>query len=338
MTTETAVLVLAAGKGTRMKSDLIKVLHPLMGQPMLAHVLNSARYLNPAKIVVVVGHQADRVKEAFSDSGIDFCLQTEQLGTGHAVASASESFKEFKGTVLILSGDVPLLSPQTMSDFLEAHRRLEVILSVLTVALPDPGMYGRAIRDEDGYLQRIVEARDARPEELAVGEINSGIYAVDSEFLFDTVGKLGTDNDQGEFYLTDIVGLARSKGDLAAAVMCPDPYEVLGINDRAEMAHAVQHLRDRTNQAWMTAGVTMIDPPSVYIETMVKLSRDVTLWPGVCIQGRTVIGPGAEIGPGCQLINAEVGAWAKVLAGSYIENSSVPEGETVAPSTVIRPE
>ena len=337
MTDSPAVLILAAGKGTRMKSNLIKVLHPLMGQPILAHVLNSARYLEPDRIVVVVGHQAEAVEEVFAGQGLVFARQEQQLGTGHAVASARGAMEGFEGTVLILSGDVPLLSPQTMADFLAAHRESGAPLSVLTVELENPAHYGRVIRDEDGWLLRIVEARDASPEELAVPEINTGIYAVEAGLLFEAVSNLTPDNDQQEYYLTDVAAAARDKGLLVAAIICPDPEEVMGVNDRVELAWAVSYLRARTNDAWMKAGVTMVDPASTYIETAVKLSPDVTIWPGACLLGRTTVGPGAVIGPGCLLTDAAVGEGAVIGKSSVVEGVEVPAGTEVAPLTVIRP-
>ncbi|MEW6265296.1 MAG: NTP transferase domain-containing protein [Thermodesulfobacteriota bacterium] len=337
MSDRLAVLILAAGKGTRMKSDLVKVLHPLMGQPMLAHVLNSAWYLNPDRLVVVVGHQAEKVEAAFSSDNLVFVRQDRQLGTGHAVAAAREALAGFQGTVLILSGDVPLLSPQTMVDFLSAHFQSRVPLSVLTVELENPAAYGRIIRDEEGRLWRIVEARDASPEELAVREINTGIYAAEAGFLFEAVAGLVPENDQKEYYLTDVVAAANDKGLPVAAIICPDPEEVRGINDRLDLARAVACLRARTNQAWMLAGVTMIDPGSVYIETTVKLAPDVTLWPGVTLLGRTRIGPGTTIGPDCWLSDASVGARVVIKKGSVAEGVELPDGAVLGPLAVLGP-
>lgn len=326
-----AVLVLAAGKGTRMKSKTIKVLHPLMGRPMLAHVLNSAKYLNPEKTVVVVGHQAEAVQEAMEGMDVSFALQKEQLGTGHAVESAKDEFTDFKGTVLILSGDVPLLSPQTMMDFLEAHRQSNVLLSVLTVALQYPANYGRIVRDEKGYLLKIVEARDATMEEYEINEINSGIYAVDSSFLFSAVRELDTDNDQKEYYLTDIVEKLRSSGKPAAAILCPDPEEVMGINDRAELAEAIDILRVKTNHAWMQAGVTLIDPNNTYIETTVKIDNDVTIWPGTNILGKTQIGNGAVIEANCWLTNSIIGQDVVVKCGTVLDSVIIADGAVIGP-------
>jgi len=240
-----SVLVLAAGKGTRMKSNLTKVLHPMLGKPMLAHVLAAVRALKPERLVVVTGHQADQVEEAVKAKDIIFVRQTEQLGTGHAVAVTREILKDFSGTILILYGDLPLLLPQTIMNFLRKHQKIKVPLSVLTVVLEDPGAYGRVIRDSEGFLVRIVEARDATREELDVQEINTGIYAVSGSVLFDLIGKLNQDNDQREYYLTDIISLARRQGLLAAAIKTSDAEEVLGINDQAELARSIEILKAR---------------------------------------------------------------------------------------------
>jgi bifunctional UDP-N-acetylglucosamine pyrophosphorylase/glucosamine-1-phosphate N-acetyltransferase len=194
------------------------------------------------------------------------------------------------------------------------------------------------IRDESGYLLQIVEARDATPEELQVNEINSGIYAVDAELLFRYVKMLKPENDQKEYYLTDIVSEARQEGHLVAAILCPDPDEVMGINDRAELADAVELLRARTNQAWMRAGVTMIDPLTAYVETSVKLSPDVTIWPGACLLGRTTVGSGSVIGPNAFIKNAVVGTGVRVEAGSVIQDIEVADGTVIGPLTVVGPE
>ena len=244
-----SILVLAAGKGTRMKSDLAKVLHPVLGQPMLAHVLNAARALKPARLVVVTGHQADQVEAAVKADDIIFVRQTQQLGTGHAVAVTREVLQDFSGTILILYGDLPLLLPQTMRKFLTKHKTIGTKLSVLTVILEDPGAYGRIIRDNEGFLARIVEARDATQNQLAIKEINTGIYAVSGSVLFDLVGKLNQDNDQREFYLTDIVGLARRQGLLAAAIRTTHSEEVLGINDQEELKRSVELMKIRMGDA-----------------------------------------------------------------------------------------
>jgi bifunctional UDP-N-acetylglucosamine pyrophosphorylase/glucosamine-1-phosphate N-acetyltransferase len=333
-----AVLILAAGRGTRMKSALPKVLHPLMGRPILEHVLNAALYLNPARLVVVTGFGAEAVEDrsrAFLASSAErpgrglsaepICArQTEQLGTGHAVAMAKDALADFSGPLLIMAGDVPLISPNTLDGFLKAHQALGSDLSVLTVRLDDPAAYGRVIRDEAGWLARIVEYRDADEEERRVEEINSGLYLADAANLYQSIERLSPDNDQREYYLTDVVADFRGRGLLAAAVEIPSSlsYEVCGINDRAELAAAQGLLKARVNEAWLRAGVTMLDPFSTLIETTVRLGADVTLWPGVILTGRTTVGAGAEIGPFCRLDDCRVEAGARVPGGTILKNQA----------------
>ena len=321
-----AVLVLAAGRGTRMKSETPKVLHQLMGRPLLEYVLNAALYLAPARMVLVTGFGAEAVEaraveflaaprpDGFSAPAPVFVRQEEQLGTGHAVALARPVLTDFQGPVLIMAGDAPLISPNTLEGFLKAHQALSAHLSVLTVSLVDPGTYGRIIRDEAGWLARIVEYRDADEAELMIQEINSGIYLAEAGPLFEASGGLTADNDQGEYYLTDVAADFRRRGLSAAAVEIPSAnwFEVMGINDRRELAEAQAILRDRINEAWLRAGVTLLDPPSTLIETSVRLGRDVRLWPGVILTGRTIVGEGAEIGPYSHLDNCRVAAGARV--------------------------
>lgn len=331
--TAPAILILAAGRGTRMKSDIPKVLHRLMGRPLIEHVLNAALYLAPAKVVLVTGYGADEVEADVSAFMADlrqkrgpeaipepvFVRQEEQLGTGHAVNMAREVLSDFPGPVVIMSGDVPLISPDTLDGFLKAHQALGADMSVLTVSMRDPGAYGRVIRDEAGWLERIVEARDANEWERAVSEINSGLYVVNAGELFDSIARLSPANDQKEYYLTDVVADFRARGLTAAAVEIPESsaFEVGGINDRYELAEAQALLKDRINQAWMRAGVTMLDPLSTYLESSVRLARDVTLWPGAILTGRTTVGQGAEIGPYSHLHNVQVEAGAKIPGGTF---------------------
>jgi len=335
MADELLVLILAAGKGTRMKSDLVKVLHPILGQPMLAHVLTAVRTLGPTRIAVVIGDQAERVEGAFAgQDDLIFVRQEQQLGTGHAVASAREVLIKFHGAVLILYGDVPLLSKQTLYDFMAAHRAKGAAISVLTTKLADPGAYGRVILDNNGHLARIVEARDAGEDELAVNEINTGIYAVQAPLLVSLVDRLDRNNDQGEFYLTDIVGLARRDGLAVEAVASPRSEELFGVNNRLELAMAVSTLKERINRAWMEAGVTIIDPATTYVEPDVVLETDVTIWPGTFLMGRTRIGQGAEVGPDCQIVDSDIGPGASIKKGSILEGVQIPAGSTVPPLSV----
>ncbi|MDR0882006.1 MAG: NTP transferase domain-containing protein [Candidatus Adiutrix sp.] len=325
--TAPAVLILAAGRGTRMKSDRPKVLHKLMGRPLLEHVLNAALYLNPAQVAVITGFGTDEVEQdaaAFMRElpetrrrpQLLFIRQMEQKGTGHAVAMAQEALGHYPGPLLIMCGDAPLISPNTLDGFLAAHRNLAADLSVLTVTLADPAAYGRIIRDQAGWLERIVEFRDADEDERRVAEINSGLYLAEAGPLFQAIERLRPVNNQGEYYLTDVVADFRAQGLRAAAVEIPGElaYEVRGINDRYELAGAQAVVKDRLNEAWMRAGVTMLDPLSTFIEAGVRLAPEVTLWPGVILTGHTVIGPGAEIGPYTRLHNCRVAPAARVPA------------------------
>ncbi|MDR2386387.1 MAG: NTP transferase domain-containing protein [Deltaproteobacteria bacterium] len=310
--TDPAVVVLAAGKGTRMNSPIPKVLHPLMGRPIIAHVLNAARYLKPARLVVVTGYGADQVEEKIDSFGAIFARQENPQGTGQAVQTATKELKDFNGPVVILPGDVPLISPQTLLDFLDAHKALGTRLSVLTCRLEDPSGYGRIIRDKNGWLEKIVEDKDASPQELTINEINSSIYVIDCQTLKDNIFNIKNNNAQKEFYLTDIVAEVRAKGHLSSAVQSPDHLEVQGINDCRELAFAQTVLRCRVNDSWLFSGVVMDDPATTYIEPSVKLAGGVHLEPGVILTGNTKVGAKAEIGAYCHLNNVELDEMVKL--------------------------
>ncbi|MGL4209865.1 MAG: bifunctional UDP-N-acetylglucosamine diphosphorylase/glucosamine-1-phosphate N-acetyltransferase GlmU [Candidatus Adiutrix sp.] len=339
-TQKPAVLILGAGKGTRMKSETPKVLHHLMGRPLIEYVINAARYLDPDRLVLVTGFGAEDVEKdvaAFmAEPGRHhqplnptFVRQVEQLGTGHAVSTAQEVLADFDGPLIIMAGDVPLISPNTLDGFLKAHLTLEADLSVLTVTLDDPSVYGRIIRNEARWLSRIVEFKDASDDERQIKEINSGLYVVDAQKLFASISRLKPNNAQKEYYLTDVVADFSSQGFLAAAIEipCAFAYEVMGINDRYELAEAQAILKDRTNESWMKGGVSMVDPLSTFIEPTVRLAPDVTLWPGVILTGKTTIEAGAEIGPFCRLKNCHVGAKAKIKAHQDMADLTVAPGQ-----------
>ena len=238
-----SAIILAAGKGKRLKSDIAKVMHPLCGKPMLTYSVDAARALNVEKIVVIIGHQAGLVREAFKDQGLIFVEQPEQLGTGHAVLQARDLFRSYDGTILILCGDVPMLSPSTIKALLESHILEESIVTVLTTILDDPYGYGRVIKEGDkGEILRIVEEKDASPAEKKIREINTGIYCVESNFLFRAVGDIGNENVQKEYYLTDIVGIAWKKGFKTRSVITADSYEVMGINTPDDLKKASKRM------------------------------------------------------------------------------------------------
>jgi UDP-N-acetylglucosamine diphosphorylase/glucosamine-1-phosphate N-acetyltransferase len=238
-------LILAAGQGTRMKSDLAKVLHPLCGKPLVEHVVRSAQQAGMAKIVVVVGHQADQVRSALKGSDVEFVLQAEQKGTGHAVMQALPIIQNFAGELLVLYGDVPLIRPGTINDLLKEHRKERNACTMLTTIIEQPASYGRIIRDKDGSVSRIVEAKDASPEELAVKEINPAIYAFENQKLVEALSQLKPNNKQGEYYLTDVIGIFKGQGLKIAAQIVDDSREVLGINTPEELAECEEYLNRR---------------------------------------------------------------------------------------------
>lgn len=245
-----AVVILAAGKGTRMNSHKAKVLHPICGKPMILFPVAAARELGAEKIVIVVGHQADEVKDTVGRSGILYALQREQLGTGHAVLQAKEALSDFQGTVMILCGDVPLLKPSTLKAFWDSHRQGGTILTILTVVPPDPGGYGRIVKDEQGGLRKIVEERDADKEEKRIEEINTGIYCVEASFLFEALGSIKSDNAQDEYYLTDIVAAAVEKNLPVGAYRLDDHREAMGINTPAQLKEAEGIMSDRRHDLY----------------------------------------------------------------------------------------
>lgn len=332
------VVVLAAGEGKRMKSTLPKVLHPLLGRTLLGHVLSAAAPLGADRTVVVVGHGADQVRAHLSEVAPDATpvLQAEQLGTGHAVRIALDAVPDGAGTVVVINGDVPLLRPETVGALVTAHEEAAAAATVLAAEVPDPTGLGRIVRDADGRLEQIVEERDADPTQRAIREINAGIYAFDAVRLREALGKLSTDNDQGEEYLTDVFGLLRSAGEPVAVHVAVDHVETLGCNDRVELATLRRLLRDRINEAWMRTGVSLLDPATTWIDVTVALDRDAVVDQNTQLRGSTVVGAGALIGPDVTLIDTVVGPAASVIR-SHADGAEVGAGATVGPYAYLRP-
>jgi bifunctional UDP-N-acetylglucosamine pyrophosphorylase/glucosamine-1-phosphate N-acetyltransferase len=332
------IVILAAGKGTRMKSDLVKVLHPLAGLPLLSYPLNLARSLDPQRLVLVVGYQADLLREKFNADDLIFALQEEQLGTGHAVLAAKQALQGFAGNVLILSGDVPLLTEGTVQRFLRTHQDGQTVLSVMTVERDNPRGFGRVFRKADGTLLRITEDRDLKPGEEKIREINTGIYCADAGFLFSALAQVAPQNAQKEYYLTDIVARAGLEGKRAFPFMVGDPEEVMGINTRVELAKAEQCMRKKIAEQHMLEGVTLIDPAATYIDREVKIGRDTTIYPSCHLLGKTSLGRDCVIEPGCKIANSQVGDRVTIKASSVISECRIESHVEVGPFAHLRPE
>jgi bifunctional UDP-N-acetylglucosamine pyrophosphorylase/glucosamine-1-phosphate N-acetyltransferase len=333
-----AVVVLAAGEGTRMKSSTSKLLHAICGRTLVGHVLAAAGQLEPEHLVVVVGHAREAVTAHVAEIAPQAVTahQSEQLGTGNAVRRALEELPEQPGTVVVLNGDAPLLTADTLRALLAAHEGAGNAATVLSATVPDPAGLGRIIRGAGGSLERIVEQRDATSAERAINEINSGMFAFDGPLLRSALKRLTTDNAQGQEYLTDVVALLRGDGHPVAALVADDHRETLGCNDRVELAGLRALLRDRLLEGWMRAGVTVVDPATVWIDAGVTLARDVVIHPNVQLHGSTSVGEGAQIGPDSTLLDTIVGAGACVVRAHCCGAEIGPEA-SVGPFAYLRP-
>jgi bifunctional UDP-N-acetylglucosamine pyrophosphorylase/glucosamine-1-phosphate N-acetyltransferase len=331
-------IVLAAGKGTRMKSDLVKVLHPLLGVPMLSYPVElSLNDLKAEKTILVVGHQADKIKEKFKDPRIHFVIQEEQLGTGHAVLQALPFLQSFNGTVLILCGDVPLVKMETLRSFIDTFWRNESNLSVLTAVVENPSGYGRIIRGPTGWLERIVEEKDGSEDEKLIREINTGIFCIKAPFLIDGLKEIGQENAQGEYYLTDLVEIGRKRGVRCSAHMVSDPIEVMGINTRIDLATAEEVLRQEKLEELMLSGVTVVDPKNTHIEKMVKVGKDTIIYPCCILQGKTKIGERCVIESNASIVDSLIGNEVLVRTNSVITESKIDDGASIGPFAHLRP-
>ena len=330
-----AVIVLAAGAGTRMKSTKPKVLHEILGLTLLDHVLHAAADLNSEKTIVIVGHGRDQVQEhlAKTHPAVVTAVQEEQNGTGHAVKIALDALGDLSGPVLVLAGDTPLLTTTDMQVTLDAMSGKSAV--VLTAHLADATGYGRIVRNAKNDFEKIVEHRDASESELQISEVNSGVYAFDAKSLRESLAKLTTDNTQGEQYLTDVLGILRSAGSEVSAVTTSEE-NILGVNDRRQLADAGAILQNRINNEWMLAGVTMVDPNSVWIDRTAVLEADVTLLPNVAITGASIIRGGATIGPDCSLHDTVADHCATIIRTTS-NGAVIGEGANVGPYTYLRP-
>jgi len=330
------VIILAAGLGTRMRSSLPKALHPLAGKPLIRHVLDAAAPLGAGATVVVLGHQADRVREAMDGYAVTVVHQAEQLGTGHAVRQASAQIEAADGPVVVLCADSPLLTAGTLISLVEANSRARAAVTVMTARVDDPTGYGRVLRGRSG-VQRIVEEKDATAAQKKVREVNTGIYCFEKKFLLAALGGIGNRNAQGEYYLPDTIGLARKKKLKVAAVLCGDPDEVMGINSRFDLSQAEMVLQARTNLRWMLDGVTMLDPATVFIGADAAIGRDTVLYPNVRLEGRTTLGEGCTVCPGSRITDSVLGRGVTVKDACVIESSTIADKASVGPFAHLRP-
>jgi bifunctional UDP-N-acetylglucosamine pyrophosphorylase/glucosamine-1-phosphate N-acetyltransferase len=340
-----AAVVLAAGEGTRMRSEVPKVLHSLCGRPMVLHVVDALAALPLERIVVVVGHGAERVTKTLQEQvtteiPVEFVEQRVQRGTGDAVSVAltAGAFEDLdaEDDILVIPGDTPLLTAQTLAALATEHRVQEAAATILTARLDDPAGYGRVIRDRNDRVDRIVEHADATREERSINEVNTSIYCFRRTLLAPALRRITPENVQGEYYLTDAIEVLRAAGHKVIAVEAGDGAETLGVNDRAQLAAAGAVLRRRINERWMRDGVTMIDPERVYVDATVELDPDVRLLPGTILEGRTTIGTGSTIGPDSRLVDAVVGE-RTTIANSVVLDAEIADECTVGPFAYVRP-
>ena len=341
---DVAAIILAAGLGKRMKSDTPKVLHPVAGRPMLFYPVQVIKNLGLKKAIIIVGHKAEKVMEILDselrtpNSELKFVKQEPQLGTGHAVLCAENVLKAWKGDILILSGDVPLITKQTILGLLDLHAKKKAAISFISTVIADPSGYGRVLRDENNSVKRIVEDKDSSIEEKAINEINTGIYCINVQFLFSGLKNIKRENAQGEYYLPDLIEMAAKAKQKVACLTHINPAEVMGINNRIELAQANGVMRERINNELMLSGVSLIDPETTYIHYGVKIGKDTTIYPNVFLEGNTNIGKGCLIEQGCMIQNSHIGDGSKIKSNSVIESSEIGGQVSIGPFARIRPD
>ncbi len=328
-------LILAAGKGTRMKSAKNKVLHEVGGLSMLEQVILQLHELPVHDIAVVVGYQKEQITESLQ-SNVHFVEQTEQLGTGHAVKSAWQWLEGKPGSTLVLCGDTPLLTANTLRKLIDTHQKGQAACTVLTAIAPDPTGYGRIIRDHTDGICKIVEQKDATEEQRSVREINSGVYCFDNRYLFAALDQLANDNVQGEYYLTDVVEIFKRAGRVVLPCLIDEFEEIVGVNDRIALASANQIFRNRVLEHWMHEGVTVLDPQTTYIDAQVTIGEDVILYPGTHLRGQTSIGARSILGPNVEIDNCRIGEDTRVRQ-SVLDSSTIGDYVNVGPFAYIRP-
>lgn len=328
-------IVLAAGQGKRMKSKQYKVLHPVCGKPMVGHVLDTVKQAKSEKIIVVVGHGAEKVQAYLGDDA-QFVKQEQQLGTGHAVLQAKDLLANEDGTTIVICGDTPLVKSSTIEQMITLHEQSGAAATILTASFADPTGYGRIIRNEQGIVERIVEQKDCSQAEAAVQEINTGTYCFDNKKLFEALGRVTNENAQGEYYLTDVIGLFRAAGEVVQGYCTNDLAEAIGVNDRVALAEAEQLMRARINRQHLINGVTLIDPASTYIEAGVTIGADTIIYPGTVLKGNTAIGEDCIIGPQSEINNSTLHNGVTVKQ-SVLDQAEVGDESSIGPFAYIRP-
>ncbi|MGR9047970.1 bifunctional UDP-N-acetylglucosamine diphosphorylase/glucosamine-1-phosphate N-acetyltransferase GlmU [Halobacillus faecis] len=335
MTNRYAV-VLAAGQGTRMKSKLYKVLHPVCGKPMVQHVVDQLNKLDLQEMITVVGFGAEKVQEQLGEDS-HYVIQEEQLGTGHAVLQADDILADKEGTTVVVCGDTPLLTGETLQKLLDHHDAEGAKATVLTAHAEDPHGYGRVIRGGNGQVERIVEQKDASDEEQAIQEINTGTYCFDNAMLFDALKNVSNDNVQGEYYLPDVIEILKGQGETISAYQTPEFSESLGVNDRVALSKAEKLMKQRINEQHVRNGVTLVDPEQTYIGPDVTIGRDVVIYPGSVLEGKTIIEDDALIGPHSTITNSHVGS-ETTIKQSVAADSKIGSRVQIGPFAHIRPQ
>lgn len=334
--TQKNAIILAAGKGTRMKSKLYKVLHQVCGKPMVVHVLDQLEKAKIDNIITVVGYGAETVEEAIGTRA-KFVLQKQQLGTGHAVMQAADLLEDLPGQTLVVSGDTPLFTADTFEKLFEYHTQRKAAVTILTSQAPDPTGYGRIVRNEVGIVERIVEQKDATKEEQAITEINTGVYCFDNQKLFAALKLLNNDNAQGEYYLTDVIAILKKQDEIVTAYRMDDFDESMGVNDRVALARANQLMQKRINTALMREGVTLLDPATTYIDAGVKVGNDTVIEGNVVIKGQTTIGSDCYIAAGSRIVDSTLHDNVTVTS-STLEEAKMHDGSNIGPNSHLRPQ
>lgn len=329
-------IILAAGQGTRMKSKLYKVLHPVCGKPMVQHVIDQVKSLNINEIVTIVGHGAEKVKEQLGEDS-QYALQAEQLGTAHAVLQSEGMLADKEGVTIVVCGDTPLIKAETMEALFKHHEETNAKATILTARAEDPTGYGRIVRNDNGFVEKIVEHKDATEQERSINEINTGTYCFDNKLLFETIHKVSNDNVQGEYYLPDVIEILKNQGEIVSAYVTDNFAETLGVNDRVALAEAERTMKKRINEFHMRNGVSFIDPDNTYIGPDVVIGQDTVIYPGTTISGKTVVGSECLLGPNSEISDCEIGN-NTVIRQSAAFNSKIGSEVNIGPFAHIRPD